>query len=232
MYNKLKTITNIQSVILVTKKGETLSGATVQMIKDYKEFLNIESPEHQMELFTCIYTHCDYSDENFEVNDLCIMDIIKDNEYPGFDNKYDVNDTDYAVLGHKNIDEIRDTIYKFYHEDTAKQTQLIIDNTGVQFKQLIPVDMQPKSKIQKGTKDEYPFYLKLQTLMLDQTAAWVSKNVRQNKRLDVNRIKILDEYMVKFVPLLEDAYHQISKQIGNQLFVSDKNSDFVKFVTA
>ena len=38
--------------------------------------------------------------------------------------------------------------------------------------------------------------------------------------------------MVKFVPLLDSAYHEISKQIRNQLFTSDENSDFVKFVTA
>ena len=37
--------------------------------------------------------------------------------------------------------------------------------------------------------------------------------------------------MVKFVPLLDNAYHEISKQIRNQLFTSDENSDFVKFVT-
>mgnify|MGYP006121352909 CR=1 FL=1 len=178
MYNKLKSIKNIQSVILVTKKGETLSGATVLMIRNYKEFLNIENPEHQKELFTCVYTHCDF-DEDFENSaGENLMELIENQNYPDFEKDYDESDAEYAALGQKNIDKIRDTIYNFYDAETAKQTQLIINNTGVQFKQLIPIDMQPREKFSKGTREEYPFYLKLQTLMLDQTAAWVAKNVR------------------------------------------------------
>jgi hypothetical protein len=70
-------------------------------------------------LFTCVYTHCDF-DLDFENSDgECLIDLIKDRNYPGFDQEYDEYDNGYAVLGQNNIDEIRDTIYKFYDEETA-----------------------------------------------------------------------------------------------------------------
>ena len=75
------------------------------------------------------------------------MDLIEEKNYPGFDEEYDESDAGYAILGQNNVNEIRNTTYKFYNKDTAKQTQLIIDNTGVQFKQLIPIDMQPRTKV-------------------------------------------------------------------------------------
>ena len=45
--------------------------------------------------------------------------MIKEKNYPGFDQEYDESDSGYAILGQNNIDEIRDTIYKFYDEETA-----------------------------------------------------------------------------------------------------------------
>ena len=46
--------------------------------------------------------------------------------------------------------------------------------------------MQPRNKIVKATKDDYPFYLKMQNLMLDQTAFWVKECVENNQSFDTH----------------------------------------------
>lgn len=60
------------------QRADQISGTTVQMIKDYKEFLNIPK-EHEKMLFRGVLTHCDFDTEaENPADDDELLDIIEE----------------------------------------------------------------------------------------------------------------------------------------------------------
>lgn len=68
MYNRLLGIKNIMLVILVISNGGVISGSMIDIVKNYNEFLNIEDPNLQKQIFRGILTHCDFNSDTENAN--------------------------------------------------------------------------------------------------------------------------------------------------------------------